>query len=83
MGYRLRDADFRVLFRGLINATPAAKRPYGLAIQVDPSRRGEVVSTQALINYITTYLGESKFTIAWKSPAEFVATLWEEYSKRR
>ncbi len=83
LGYRLRDADFRVLFRGLINSTPDAKRPYSLAIQVDPRARGAIVSTEALINYITTYMSESKFTIAWQSPAEFVETMWEEFNQWR
>ena len=83
MGYRLRDADFRVLFRGLINATPSSLRPYSLAIQVDPRQRSKVVSAEKLLRYLKIYFGESKFTIAWNQPHEFARILWEKFDEWR
>lgn len=83
MGYRLRDADFRVVFRGLINATPSSLRPYSLAIQVDPRQRSSIVSTETLIKYLTVYFKEAKFHIAWQSPADFAAALWKEFNEWR
>lgn len=83
MGYRLRDADFRVLFRGLINATPTSIRPYSLAIQVDPRQHAAGISTDKLLRYLKIYFGESKFTIAWNQPHEFARILWKKFDEWR
>lgn len=83
LGFRLRDADLRVLFRGLINEMPSAKRQHSLAVQIDPRQRSQVVSTEKLVNYLKRYFGDSKFAIEWNSPQGFATKLWQEYDKWR
>lgn len=88
IGYRLRDFDFRVIFRGLINviqnaASLQGDRPRGLTIQMNPRQRLTGEEGEALVKYLTTYFKEAKFDIAWQTTADFAVQLWQEYEKWR
>ncbi len=83
LGYQLRDWDFRVMFRGLINATPSSLRRFNLAIQLEPHQKTPVVSARQIRKYLEKYFVDSDFTVEWNTPHGFVATLWEEWNRWR
>ena len=83
LGYRLRDWDFRVMFRGLINSTPSSLRRFNLAIQLEPPQETPAVSARQIRSYLEKYFGGSDFTVEWNTPHGFVATLWEEWNRWR
>lgn len=80
LGYRLRDWDLRVMFRGLLN-TPAKLRKMNLAIQMDPARIQSDELNEKIKAYLLGYFDESTFKVAWGSPQDFVRRLAEEYEK--
>ncbi len=83
LGYRLRNWDFRVMFRGLINATPSSLRRFNLAIQLEPHQKIPAVSAEQIRKYLEKYFVDSDFTVEWSTPHEFVATLWKEWNRWR
>jgi len=83
LGYRLRDWDFRVMFRGLINSTPSSLRRFNLSIQLEPPQETPTVSARQIRSYLEKYFGDSDFTVEWNTPEGFVATLWEEWNRWR
>lgn len=83
LGYRLRDWDFRVMFRGLINATPSSLRMFNLAIQLDPTDQDRAVSSEQIRDYLDNYFGSSNFTVEWATTNGFVKRLWEEWQRWR
>ena len=83
LGYRLRDWDFRVMFRGLINATPSSLRMFNLAIQLDPTHQEHAVSSEQIKNYLDNYFGSSNFTVEWSTSEGFMNRLWREWKRWR
>lgn len=75
LGYRLRDWDFRVMFRGLISSTPDSLRTFNLAIQLKPERN---VSADQIRDYLEKYFGVSNFKVEWNTPQGFISKLNEE-----
>ncbi|MEM7797916.1 MAG: SIR2 family protein [Chloroflexota bacterium] len=78
LGYRLKDWDFRVLFRGLINATPSTLRLFNLAIQLDPRQQSQSVSAEQVRKYLEKYFSDSNFTVEWGNAHGFVERMWQE-----
>ena len=84
LGYRLRDWDFRIMFRGLINSTPAGLRMFNLAIQLDPERdQGQVVTAEQIRDYLEKYFDDANFVVQWDTSQDFVKNLWEAYDRWR
>ncbi len=83
LGYRLRDWDFRVMFRGLINAVPSSLRRFNLAIQLAPHQNIPIVSAKQIRKYLEKYFVNSDFTVEWNTPHGFVETLWKEWNRWR
>jgi hypothetical protein len=81
LGYRLRDWDFRVMFRGLIHSTPSSLRKFNLAIQLNPENQNQAVSADQIRDYLEKYFGDSDFTVEWNSPHGFMDTLWEAWQQ--
>jgi hypothetical protein len=81
MGYRLRDWDFRVVFRGLIK--PSDLRDFSLSIQLDPDRQGITASSTQVRDYLVKYFDTSKFTVEWGSSYGFIERLWEAWDRQR
>lgn len=81
LGYRLRDWDFRVMYRGLINETPATLRTFNLAIQLSPEKQNRAVSAERIRNYLETYFCGANFTVEWSSAERFMETLWEAWQR--
>jgi hypothetical protein len=71
LGYRLKDWDFRVLFRFILNYRIAKSGKKGIFIQIKP-KRGD----QNLLDYLQQYFNVERFDIEWKSPERFIQSLW-------
>ena len=71
MGYRLRDWDFRVLFRFILNLRQGDLAKQGILIQLKPK-----VEDERLLRYLEHYFDMKRFDIEWKGSEEFVQALW-------
>lgn len=71
LGYHLRDWDFRVLFRFILNCRQSEAKK-GICIQLKPKTEDE-----QLLKYLRNYFNMKKFEIEWKSSEEFIRELWE------
>jgi hypothetical protein len=74
LGYRLKDWDFRVLFRFILNFRVAKSGKKGIFIQIKP-KRGD----QNLLDYLRQYFNIERFEIEWKSPERFIQDLWKAW----
>jgi hypothetical protein len=83
LGYRLQDWDFRVLFRGIINAKHNSLRRFSLAIQLDPHQQQGIANVAEAQKYLQSYFEPSKFRVEWGSSEEFIQKLWQEWNKWR
>lgn len=83
LGYRLQDWDFRVLFRGIINAHQNASRGFSFLIQLDPDKQYNVENVGEARKYLETYFQPSQFNVAWGESDGFLARLWSEWNKWR
>jgi hypothetical protein len=81
LGYRLRDWEFRVMFRGLVR--PSTLRDFNLAIQMDLSRQSGQTSAEQIKAYLEKYFGSSNFTVSWDTPQAFMTRLWNEWQQWR
>jgi len=72
MGYHLRDWDFRVLFRLILNYRQSEVAKQGIFIQLKPKKED-----QQLVDYLRRYFNMKKFEIDWKSSDAFVQDLWD------
>lgn len=81
LGYRLRDWEFRVMFRGLIR--PSTLRDFNLAIQMDLRHQSGRASAEQIKAYLEKYFGSSNFTVSWDSPEMFMHRLWNEWQAWR
>ena len=87
LGYQLRDWDFRILFRGLINATPSGLSMMNLAIQMNPDEQQWVTVADDVKSYLRGYFQEKEkqlnFTVVYDNTAAFVNKLWEAWDQWR
>ena len=73
VGYRMADWTFRVLFRGLVNASPAGLRRVSVAVQLPPA---DDPQEQARIQeYLNAYYGQMNTLVFWGTAEEFTAEL--------
>jgi len=70
LGYHLRDWEFRVLFRLILNYRQGDKE--GICIQLKPKKEDE-----QLLSYLKQYFNMQKFEIEWKSSEKFIQELWD------
>ncbi len=80
LGYRLQGWDFRVLFRGIINAGEARLRPPSLAIQLEPDQQKGVEDKSQARAYLEKYF-KPPFQIEWNNTPNAVNKLWEVWQK--
>ncbi len=87
LGYQPRDWDFRILFRGLINATPSGLRMVNLAIQMNPDEQDWVTSADDIKRYLQGYFEEKEkqlnFSVKYDTTSTFVEKLWKEWDQWR
>jgi hypothetical protein len=80
LGYHLRDWDFRVLFRFIMEMRK--KRSFetvktGICIQIPP--KNEVTS---LVDYLRRYFKPKQFEIEWKRSMDFTRELWQVWESQ-
>jgi hypothetical protein len=89
LGYRLHDWDFRVLFRGIIEAKPgavrlrSAKGRFGLAIQLDPMEQRGTINADEARHYLEKYFEPSMFIVEWDNVAGFIKRMYEKWNEWR
>jgi hypothetical protein len=79
LGYRLRDWEFRVMFRGLLKQAVQNSRIKSLAIQIDPIKTpcdptSDTVERK-IHKYLEKYFGKANFWVEWSTPQEYVTEL--------
>jgi hypothetical protein len=74
LGYHLRDWDFRVLFRFILNYRKGESAKQGICIQMKP-KKGD----QHVTEYLRHYFNRQRFEVEWKSSDEFIRDLWNLY----
>lgn len=79
LGYSLRSWDFRVIFRGMINAKAVSRRPKSLSIQLLQSKGEEMEGIKEVRLYLQQYFKEYKFDVYWGDTQRFIKDLWEQW----
>ncbi len=85
LGYNITDWDFRVLFRGLIQANREARIgnsniPKSISIQLTPQLAADKHEQQKRIqDYLKTFFAQAKFDIYWGDLDQCVYDLWMSY----
>nr|WP_246497582.1 SIR2 family protein [Sphaerisporangium rubeum] len=76
IGYGLRDATFRYLFKGLQSAVPVINQRAHLSVQRRPWHDGTPQKLeQATIDYFSKFYGRWRISIYWGTLDEFVSEL--------
>jgi hypothetical protein len=76
----LQDWDFRILFRGVLNAGEAPLRRLSLAIQLDPSRQKGIDNEAAARHYLEKYF-KPPFKVEWETALNAVNKLTEAWQR--
>jgi hypothetical protein len=77
LGYQLKEWDFRVLFRFILNYRTAKPGKTGIFIQVKPEK-----GDPHLVGYLSRYFDIEDFEIEWKTPEKFIQELWQVWKGR-
>lgn len=82
LGYRLEGWDFRVLFRGLINARQNSQRSLSFVVQLAPDVVSDVLTSSEAKNearqYLQAYFGDM-FKVEWGDSEKFISRLWQHW----
>jgi hypothetical protein len=78
LGYQLKEWDFRILFRFLLNYRPDTPDSTGIFIQVQP--KSDIPN---LLDYLSKYFGVERFDVSWKTPERFIQDLWESWKDEK
>jgi hypothetical protein len=78
LGYRLRDWEFRVLFRFILNYRRGEAAKEGICIQVRPQK-----GDRHVLDYLRRYFSRQRFEIEWKSTDDFIGELWKLYKEQQ
>ncbi len=82
LGYRLWEWDFRILFRGILNA-PSRPNWINLIIQLTPEQQYQIHDANEARRYLETYFNPAHFKVEWNSPELFLYRLWDEWNHWR
>ena len=85
LGYRVKDWEFRVLFRFLQKFRQFESAPKGMLIQLNQGTQSEE-DRQKSIHYLSQYFDKRKFEVDITTPEKFIVKLWnawEKYSEAR
>jgi hypothetical protein len=82
LGYRLRDWDFRVLFRFILRFRREDLSPRGMVIQLKPNRKS-LGTIEKAIQYLNNYFDKNQFDVEWTDTESFIRKLWDEWNKSR
>ncbi|MBE0698447.1 MAG: SIR2 family protein [Anaerolineaceae bacterium] len=75
LGYQLQDWDFRVLFRGIVNARQNSSRGFSFIIQLNPDQQYEVENVADVRKYLETYFQPRQFNVAWGDVDQFLSRI--------
>ncbi|HXQ37935.1 MAG TPA: SIR2 family protein [Anaerolineales bacterium] len=79
LGYRLRDWDFRVLFRLISNYRKEMDVPRGMLIQLPETEQGNMGS----VSYLKNYFNKMDFDVEWSDAEAYVQKLWNDWDNYR
>jgi SIR2-like protein len=78
IGYRLKDINFRVLFRGLVQSMEVGQRSLSVAVQISPPD-DHVGDPNAAVDYMTRYFGNQNIQIYWGTAQSFARELRDRW----
>jgi hypothetical protein len=82
LGYHLKDWDFRVLFRFILQYRSAKSVPRSMLIQLKPGQK-QMGDKEKSVQYLSQYFDENQFDVDWTNPEKFIRKLWNEWDKYR
>ena len=82
LGYRVRDWDFRVLFRFILKFRSIESAPRGMLIQLKPGAQ-QSGNKEKSVEYLSRYFDKKQFGVEWTNTERFVQKLWNEWDKYR
>jgi hypothetical protein len=82
LGYRMKDWDFRVLFRFILKYRSADSAPRGMLIQLNQGPL-QTANKEKSVEYLSQYFDKKQFDLDWTSPEKFIMNLWNEWDKYR
>jgi hypothetical protein len=85
VGYRLRDVDFRVIYRGLVQSMEGSQRRLSVTVQMTPPD-DHVGDPNDAERFLTDYFKELKVAVYWGTAAQFAEDLrnrWRAFRKDR
>jgi hypothetical protein len=80
IGYRLRDTNFRVIYRGLVQSMDGSQRRLSVTVQVKPPEE-HAGDPAAAEKFLTDYFGELKVRVYWGTASEFAKELRDRWKK--
>ncbi len=81
IGYRLRDINFRVIYRGLVQKMDGSRRRLSVTVQVKPPDDSAKDSEPAAQKYFADYFEDLKVRVYWGTACEFARELRERWTK--
>jgi len=82
LGYRVRDWDFRVLFRFISKFRGSDSAPRSMLIQLKPSAQ-QSGNKEKSVEYLSQYFEKKQFAVEWTNPEKFIRKLWDKWDKYR
>ncbi len=82
LGYRVKDWDFRVLFRFILKFRSNDSAPRGMLIQLKPGSK-QIGDKDKSLEYLGHYFDKKQFDVDWTNPEKFIQKLWIEWDKYR
>lgn len=82
LGYRLKDWDLSLLFRGLLRGVLADSQRAceGAAIHLDLSEQPFIRDEKKAKIYIENYFGQARIEVLFGKSDDFIAELWQKWS---
>jgi hypothetical protein len=74
IGYRLRDINFRVIYRGLVQSMDGSQRTLGVTVQVTPPD-DSVGDPQLAQDFMDKYFEKMNMSVYWGTAGDFAAEL--------
>jgi hypothetical protein len=83
LGFKLRDWDFRTVFRFILKIRPKTIKPKpSIAIQLRPNL-GKKDFEEKSLNYLEHYFKGHNFRVKWTSTEKFIYELWDAWNRYR
>ncbi len=80
IGYRLRDTNFRVIHRGLVEQMDTSQRSLSVTVQMDPPEHPEGGSDRAQ-KFMEAYFQKMNICVYWGTASAFAKELKERWAK--